>query len=153
MKSKHQLYHPHATTVKVDSHLQGAVTVLLPCSETARSQFPLHIELFVCWRALFLLCVCQKPLTLVLWHMLNFLLFRAFWYMGQLRVLFFFFFLQRWRLIVSLKLWIRAVILRRRVLFSTFMLIHFHLHMEQKWSVLRTVRIEGPCPKEATSWS
>lgn len=52
MKSKHQLYHPHEARIKIDGRLRLCPAALF--RGCARSQFPLHVEPFVCGRTLFL---------------------------------------------------------------------------------------------------
>ncbi|KFP87322.1 hypothetical protein N311_00917, partial [Apaloderma vittatum] len=72
MKSKHQLCH-HAARIKIDFHLQGVVT--LPGYLVQRlCKIPISISCgtFCLWKnPISAMHVGQKPLTLVLCHMLQ----------------------------------------------------------------------------------
>ncbi|KFZ58443.1 hypothetical protein N338_00971 [Podiceps cristatus] len=73
MKSKDQLYHPHAATIKIDSHLQGVVT--LPCciiQRPCKITVPISRGTFCLWKnPISAMYVGQKCLMLILRRMLQ----------------------------------------------------------------------------------
>ncbi|KFV48970.1 hypothetical protein N328_03435, partial [Gavia stellata] len=73
VKSEHQLYYPHAARIKIDSRLQGVVT--LPCclvQTLCKSTISISRGTFcVLKNPISVMYIGQKPLTLVLCRMLQ----------------------------------------------------------------------------------
>ncbi|KFP41490.1 hypothetical protein N324_11231 [Chlamydotis macqueenii] len=72
MKSKYQLYHPHAARIKIDSPLHAVV--ILPCYlvwTPCKTTISISCATFCLWKnPISATYIGQKPLTLVLCRML-----------------------------------------------------------------------------------